>query len=73
MWTGDRVKHVTLVLFINLKNHHMKWIYINPTISGYYIVQTTTSFSNNNTLEAYFNGKKWSFSNQVLFRYLEQP
>lgn len=50
----------------------MEWIYTMPEKEGYYVVQTTTKFGRHNTLNSYYNGKTWSFTNQIFYRYLKE-
>lgn len=52
----------------------MEWIYQNPKKeeSGYYVVQTNTSYNNGNTLKAYWTGEAWLFRNQTFYRYLKE-
>lgn len=50
----------------------MEWDYNLPKKEGKYVVQTKTSFGSSNTLKSYFNGKKWSFTNQLFYRYLKE-
>ena len=52
----------------------MKWSTTEPTKTGYYVVETTTSMGSHNVMRAKFtikNGKSsWAFRNQVFKRYL---
>jgi hypothetical protein len=50
----------------------MEWINKEPDSPGKYIVETRTKMGNTNRLESYFNGKSWSFTNQIFVRYLKE-
>ena len=50
----------------------MEWVNTNPNKPGKYIVETKTTMGNVNRFEAYFNGKSWSFTNQIFVRYLKE-
>lgn len=65
MWQSEKQ-------IINVLKSRPKWIYILPIKTGWYIVETITSFGNSNTLKSHYNHltKKWNFSNQNFYRYL---
>ena len=50
----------------------MEWTTDQPELPGKYIVETKTMMGNSNKFEAYFNGKSWSFTNQIFVRYLKE-
>jgi hypothetical protein len=50
----------------------MEWVTSNPSKEGKYIVETKTKMGNTKRLEAYWNGKSWSFTNQLFVRYLKE-
>jgi hypothetical protein len=50
----------------------MEWTNISPEKPGKYIVETKTMMGNTQRLESYWNGKSWSFTNQVFVRYLKE-
>jgi hypothetical protein len=50
----------------------MEWTTNNPETPGKYIVETKTMMGNIHRLEAHWNGKSWSFTNQVFVRYLKE-
>jgi len=50
----------------------MRWIYELPPKPGTYLVETTTPMGKHNTMRAHYNGKNWSFNNQVFWRYLQE-
>lgn len=52
----------------------MEWIAENshPRKIGKYIVQTRTVMGNTQKLEAYWNGKSWNVSNQMVIKWLKE-
>jgi len=50
----------------------MKWRTDNPPVTGKYIVETKTPMGNIHRLEASWNGKTWSFNNQLFQRWLDE-
>lgn len=54
----------------------MIWSTEEPSKTGNYVVQTTTTHGNHNTMEALFtikDGKaSWSFKNQKFYKYLKE-
>jgi hypothetical protein len=51
----------------------MGWSYDNPDKPGKYVVQTkSTVLKTIHTLSAQFSNDKWSFKNQVFYRYLKE-
>lgn len=54
----------------------LNWLYTLPNEIGYYIVETKSmmgKLERFQRLEAYWNGKKWSFTNQEFVRRLDMP
>ncbi|TXG83056.1 MAG: hypothetical protein E6R13_04265 [Spirochaetes bacterium] len=58
----------------SIKNHtlHMEWLSTHPDKPGKYLVVTRTMMGNINRIEATWNGKSWSFTNQVFVKYLKE-
>lgn len=50
----------------------MTWEYKNPDKPGKYVVQTKTKMGYTNTMSANWTGQKWSFQNQIFYRYLKE-
>ena len=51
----------------------MKWRTDNPPVAGKYLVETqTTSQKRIQRLEANWNGKSWSFTNQLFQRWFDE-
>lgn len=50
----------------------MKWRTDNPPVTGKYIVETKTTMGHIHRLEANWNGKSWSFNNQLFERWLDE-
>ncbi len=50
----------------------MKWRTDNPPVTGKYIVETKTTMGHTHRLEASWNGKTWSFNNQLFQRWLDE-
>ena len=51
----------------------MKWRTDNPPVTGKYLVETqTTSQKRIQRLEANWNGKSWSFTNQLFQRWFDE-
>ena len=51
----------------------MKWRTDNPPVSGKYLVETQTMFQKRiHRLEANWNGKSWSFTNQLFQRWFDE-
>lgn len=50
----------------------MEWLSTQPEKPGKYLVVTRTMMGNINRLEATWNGKSWSFTNQVFVKYLKE-
>lgn len=50
----------------------MKWRTDNPPVAGKYLVETQTAMGNIHRLESSWNGKTWSFSNQLFQRWLDE-
>ena len=50
----------------------MEWLTSNPEKKGNYIVETKTTMGRKNRFESYWNGKSWSFTNQVFVKYLKE-
>jgi hypothetical protein len=50
----------------------MEWTTANPIREGKYVVETKTAMGRIQRLESYWNGKSWSFTNQVFLRYLKE-
>jgi len=51
----------------------MKWRTDNPPVAGKYLVETKTLFQKRiHRLEANWNGKSWSFTNQLFERWFDE-
>ena len=51
----------------------MKWRTDNPPVTGKYLVETQTMFQKRiHRLEANWNGKSWSFTNQLFQRWFDE-
>lgn len=50
----------------------MKWRTDNPPVTGKYIVETKTGMGAIRRIEANWNGKSWSFTNQLFERWLDE-
>jgi hypothetical protein len=51
----------------------MKWRTDNPPVAGKYLVETKTMFQKRvHRLEANWNGKSWSFTNQLFERWFDE-
>ena len=50
----------------------MKWRTDNPPVTGKYIVETKTTMGNIHRIESTWNGKTWSFNNQLFQRWLDE-
>lgn len=50
----------------------MKWRTDNPPVTGKYIVETKTTMGNIHRIESTWNGKSWSFNNQLFERWLDE-
>lgn len=52
----------------------MEWIDVKtlPTKEGHYIVETITGMGNKRRLETYFNGKKFTCTNQIVINWLKE-
>ena len=50
----------------------MEWLATNPKELGTYIVETRTMMGRTNKFSSYWNGKSWSFTNQIFVKYLKE-
>ena len=51
----------------------LNWVTSLPNEIGYYIVETKSMMGRLQRLEAFWNGKKWNFTNQEFVRRLDMP
>lgn len=49
----------------------MVWCNELPKEEGTYIVETVSMMGNLRRIEAFWNGKRWNFSNQLFKKYLK--
>lgn len=50
----------------------MKWRNDNPPVTGKYLVETKTAMGAIRRIEANWNGKSWSFTNQLFQRWFDE-